>query len=351
MNYKLQEIQDKETWNQWIISLDLEFYSFLQSWEWWEVQVSLWKKVLRLGIFDSAKCIWYILCIQVNAKRGKYILIPHGPLISKDYVPHEVFSWIQDNLRKTAEKYASYFIRINSCFKNTLENKNKFKKLWFRDAPMHENVEDTHLLDIRLSEEDLLKNMKKGDRYYINRAIKEWVEIKISNSEEQIATLIEMHKDHSKWSDWKHKYTAFSEDFIRSLYDKFWNNITTISASYDWNVESILMTIKFGKTCVYYVAASDIKNPKFSPNYLCQWEAIKSAKARWAEMYNFWGVSPDNNPKHPIAGVSKFKRKFAWYDYSLLHAQDLALTPRYWINYLIETVRRKKRGYYYKKAE
>jgi len=30
---------------------------------------------------------------------------------------------------------------------------------------------------------------------------------------------------------------------------------------------------------VYYIAASDVKNPKFSPNYLCQWEAIKQAKA------------------------------------------------------------------------
>jgi lipid II:glycine glycyltransferase (peptidoglycan interpeptide bridge formation enzyme) len=38
---------------------------------------------------------------------------------------------------------------------------------------MHEHAEDTHLLDLTKSEEQLLNNIKKKDRYYINRAMKE----------------------------------------------------------------------------------------------------------------------------------------------------------------------------------
>jgi lipid II:glycine glycyltransferase (peptidoglycan interpeptide bridge formation enzyme) len=38
---------------------------------------------------------------------------------------------------------------------------------------MHEHAEDTHLLDLTKSEEELLTNIKKKDRYLINRAIKE----------------------------------------------------------------------------------------------------------------------------------------------------------------------------------
>jgi lipid II:glycine glycyltransferase (peptidoglycan interpeptide bridge formation enzyme) len=154
-----------------------------------------------------------------------------------------------------------------------------------------------------------------------------------------------MHQEHSA-KVWYHK---FSKAFIHNLYKAFWENISTISTSYNWNIESILMTILFGKTCVYYIAASHIKSPKFSPNYLCQWEAIKKAKQDGSVLYNFWWVSPDENPKHPIAWVTKFKRKFAWYDYSLLHAQDIAISWKYYINYVIETCRRIKRGYYYKK--
>jgi hypothetical protein len=38
---------------------------------------------------------------------------------------------------------------------------------------MHEHAEDTHLLNLNIPEEELLLNIKKKDRYYINRAIKE----------------------------------------------------------------------------------------------------------------------------------------------------------------------------------
>jgi hypothetical protein len=65
------------------------------------------------------------------------------------------------------------FIRFNSPVKNTSQNKENFRKLKFINAPMHEHAEDTNLLDLSLSEEALLKKIKKKDRYYINRAIKE----------------------------------------------------------------------------------------------------------------------------------------------------------------------------------
>jgi hypothetical protein len=65
------------------------------------------------------------------------------------------------------------FIRLNSAVKNTIENKNEFKKLKFINAPMHEHAEDTNILDLRITEDELLNNIKKKDRYYINRAIKE----------------------------------------------------------------------------------------------------------------------------------------------------------------------------------
>jgi lipid II:glycine glycyltransferase (peptidoglycan interpeptide bridge formation enzyme) len=38
---------------------------------------------------------------------------------------------------------------------------------------MHEHAEDTHLLDLEDNTETIFNNIKKKDRYYINRAIKE----------------------------------------------------------------------------------------------------------------------------------------------------------------------------------
>ena len=343
--YKLQEILDKNIWNNFIINSDIEFYSFLQSWEWWKFQELTWKKIKRYWIYKNNKIIWVFLVIKVEAKRWKYYFVPHWPLINWDFF--YVISEIIEDLKILAQLDGMDFIRFNSAVENTKKNKKEFSKLGFINAPMHEHAEDTHLLDLTKTEEELFQSIKKKDRYYINRAQKEGVKVIKGNTKEQKNILIKMHLEHSK----KVGYHPFSEKFINYLYEVFWENITTISTQFEWKTESILMTIKFGKTCVYYIAASDIKHPKFSPNYLCQWEAIKQAKNDGCKIYNFWWVSPDNNPKHPIAWVTKFKRKFWGYDYSLIHAQDLILSKKYWLNWIIETFRRINRWYYYKKPE
>ncbi len=346
--YWIKKIKSKEIWNNFIINNNLDFYSFLSSWEWSEFQELAWKTVFKFWIYDKKNnLIWIIPLIKNIAKRWTYLFCPHTPLIVNKLDFFEVLQSILPELKSFAINEKSDFIRFNSPVKNTVLNKKSFEKLGFINAPMHEHAEDTHLLDLKPDLEVLFSNIKKSDRYYINRAEKEWVKIVIWNNKNQKEKLIEMHINHSK----KVGYHSFSPEFIENLYKVFWENVTTISTNYNWVIESILMTIRFWKTCVYYIASSDIINHKFSPNYLCQWEAIKNAKENNCEIYNFWWVSPDDNPKHPIAWVSKFKRKFAWYDYSLLHAQDLPISKKYWINYLIESIRRIKRGYYYKKPE
>lgn len=348
--YKLQEIQDKDPWNNFIIDSHFEFYSFLQSWQWWEIQLSVGKKLIRMWIYKDKTLVGAMQVIKVYAKRGSYYFVPHGPLIKQDYFA--VLEWVTQQLRNMAKDDGMDFIRFNPTVTNTQLHQDSYAKLWFKRAPMHEHAEDTHLLDITLDEETLFSNIKKKDRYYINRANKEGVEVRIDNKKDHIETLIAFHEQHSNRTNGKVKYHGFSREFIYSLYDVFdAEQISTVSASYNGQIESILMTIQFGTTCVYYIAASDIKSPKFSPNYLCQWSAILHAKSQWAQTYNFWWISPDDNPKHPIAGVTKFKRKFAGYDYSLLHAQDLIISPKYYLNWCVETIRRINRGYYYKKPE
>ncbi|MFK7780416.1 MAG: peptidoglycan bridge formation glycyltransferase FemA/FemB family protein [Candidatus Gracilibacteria bacterium] len=347
--YKLKEILNKKTWNNFIIDSDFNFYSFLQSWQWGELQELAGKEISRYGIYDENKLIGILLIIKVRARRGNYYLVPHGPLIKGNYF--QVLGSIIDQLKEYALFDKMCFIRFNSAVENTKENRKKFKKLKFINAPMHEHAEDTNLLQLSLSETKLLQQIKKKNRYYINRAIKEGVEIRRDNSVEHINKLIEMHHKHAKRVDGKNKYQPFSIKFIKNLYKVFGDDVHTLSASYEGEIESILMTIKFGKTCVYYIAASNIRHPKFSPNYLCQWSAIINAKKHGCTVYNFWGVSPDDNPKHPISSVTKFKRKFSGSDHSLLHAQDLILSKKYYINWIIETFRRIKRGYYYKKPE
>jgi len=352
MQYSLKIIEDKNQRNNFVID-NFKFYSFLNSRERWEFQILEWKKIFRYWIFDSKdKFIGEIMLIKFKAKRWTYFLAPHAPLILDSSKYFEILWAILPELRKIAKKEKVSFMRIAPQIENTVKNLSKYRKLKFKFAPLHAHAEETHLLDLSLSEDVLLKNMRKTTRYIVKRSAKEWVKISHENSKESINHFINMHIQHSRRTNGKLNYTPFSKSYIEHLFQVFdKTQITLLNAEYENYIEASLVSIRFGKTCVYYLWASDIKHPKFSPAYLIQREAIKKAKADSCVLYNFRWVSPDQNKNHPLHGVSLFKRWFGGYDFNLLHAQDYIFSPKYRITFAIEFIRKKKRAYYFIKPK
>jgi peptidoglycan pentaglycine glycine transferase (the first glycine) len=93
----------------------------------------------------------------------------------------------------------------------------------------------------------------------------------------------------------------------------------------------------------YHHGASNQKFPSITASEAVQWAAIKEAKARGCERYNFWGIVPEEAVKHPWHGLSKFKRGFGGFAEGYIHAQDIPLTSKYWLNYLVEKIRKIRR--------
>jgi len=77
-----------------------------------------------------------------------------------------------------------------------------------------------------------------------------------------------------------------------------------------------------------------------------QWEAIKEAKQRGCERYNFWGIADEKSKikKHPWWGLSLFKMGFGGYRKEYVKTQDLPLSPSYWLTFIFEKIRKIKRG-------
>ncbi len=348
--YRLQEVSDGEYWNDFVVH-NFGFYSFLSSWEWWELNQSLGHEVWRLAVLDTTDtCVWLIQCIKHSAKRWTYLLCPHCPLIVGDYF--SILWSLKSSLMQFARAHWAWFMRINGVTVNTFAVLDNYKRLGLVFAPIHAHAEETNLLDLHASEDDILSRMRKTTRYLILRAVKEWVVVERDNTVKSVETFIWLHLAHAARTDGKLQYTPFSPDFIRGLFALFPSDaISCFNAYYGGVLEASLVCIIFGKKAVYYLWVSDIKHPKFSPAYLCQWEAIKYAKAHGCDSYNFWWVCPDDNPKHPLYGPSLFKRWFGWKDLYLTHAHDLVCSWKYYFTYVLETLRKRKRGYYYLKPD
>jgi len=350
MKYSLFPANNKKQRNEFIIN-NFEFYTFWSSREWGEFQKLEWHDVIRYGIIDSNKeRIGCIQLVKIEAKRGCFFLSQHWPFIKDHYF--KVFDWILPQLKKLAKKNGVAFLRVNWLTHNTKANFEGYKNIWFRFAPLHVSAEETHLLDLWPTEDELKAWMRKTTRYMINRATKEWVEIKPSNSNERIEAFIKLHHKHSSRTNWKRQYHAFTSKYIHNLFKSFdETQIHLFDAVYDGVVEATAITIEFWKNAAYYLWASDIKNPKFSPAYLAQRAWVTHAKESGCSKYNFRWVAPDKNKKHPLHWVSLFKRWFWGEDYFLTHAHDYAFSRKYWVTFVIETIRRFKRGYYYIKPK
>jgi lipid II:glycine glycyltransferase (peptidoglycan interpeptide bridge formation enzyme) len=65
-----------------------------------------------------------------------------------------------------------------------------------------------------------------------------------------------------------------------------------------------------GKQATYlYGASSNVKRNLMAP-YALQWKAMQDAKAFGCEVYDLFGIPPDESPAHPMAGLYRFKTGF-----------------------------------------
>ncbi len=340
---QIKEITDKQIWENFV-ALNKES-NFLQSWNWGELNINTGDKIWRLGVFDNENLIAICLVIRVNAKRGKFLFIPNGPIINGKWKMEngKLFGEIFRYLVNLGKEIKVDFIRISPMLENTEDNLKIFKDAGFKNAPIHMmHPETTWLLDITKSEEEILKGMNKTHRNLIRRAEKEGVKIIKSAEEKYLKAFYDIHMETVK----RHKFTPFSFDYIKKEIEAFKNDgqIAIFSAEYKNEIISSAIIVFYGNQAFYHHGASSSKYNKIPSSYLNLLEAIKEAKRRRKEIFNFYGIV-ENKPNHPWSGLSKFKMGFGGCKKELLHCQDLPLTKKYMLTYLIEKCRDIKRGY------
>lgn len=354
MTFLIKQIDDKKVWETFIQSQPE--YTFLHSWNWGEFSLAMGHKIWRLGIYENEELVGAALVVKISAKRGKFLFVPHGPILkfpisnfqfpNKSQISNDKFQNIIKTLvayvKDLAEKEMCSFIRISPLLERNEGNWQMFRDSGFRKAPIHMHAESTLLLDITKSEEELLKNMRKTTRYLIKRMEKEGVEIEIENPPVG-GHFLRLQK---KVAERKH-FIVFSEKQIRKEIEIFYpgNEIAVFNAKYNNEIIASALIIFYGYRAFYYQSASYYENKNISAPYLLVWRAIQEAKKRECLVFDFYGASPADKPNHPWAGPTLFKLGFGSQRVDYLPAQDLVLDWRYWITCIIEIARRIKRGF------
>jgi len=79
----------------------------------------------------------------------------------------------------------------------------------------------------------------------------------------------------------------------------------------------------FGTTATYLHGASDASMRQMMAPYLLHWRIMQQAKAQGVRSYDLWGTAPTDDPKHPWAGITRFKNGFGGRVVSYVGAWEL----------------------------
>ena len=292
----------------------------LQSYEWGEFREKLGQKVIRAGIFQNNKLVGAFQLFFHKIPKTSYTVgyLPKGPLPSKEIV---------EFLKETGKKNKAIFIKLEPSAEREGKRagERELEKLGLvKGKPIFTKY--TSVIDLTLSEEELLARMHPKTRYNIRLAEKHGITIKQDNSakafEEYLKLLFETTK--------RQGFYAHSEKFHRTQWQLTQPAGLShlLVAEYQGKILAAFLLFVFKDTLYYPYGASTREHRELMAPTLLMWEAIKFGKKLGLKKFDLWGdLEPNPSPSHPYYGFHRFKEGFSPKLVEFLGTYDLVINP------------------------
>lgn len=317
--------------------------NFLQSPSYGKMNEILGNKTISLDFGKDG----YGLAIVRDAKRGRYLEIPCGPLI--DWEDKKIIKEAFEKITEVAKENNCVFVRIRPQLISNPENLKLLEDFGLKKSPMHLAAEHTVMIDLDKPEEELLAKMRRQTRYEVRRAEKLGIEVTRDDSEEIFKEFHEIQVETAK----RQGFIPPNLKVLMAEREAFGKNITIYTAKVAKEAPSDLpktevvaygLVIADGLEGVYYEAASTELNRKLPGAYAIIWQAMRDLKKDGYKRFNLWGIAPAGQPNHRYAGVTTFKTGFGGEVVEYVAAHDLVISKvRYLKDFVVETIRKKKR--------
>ncbi len=316
---------DDDHWNRLLSNipnshiLQSSYWAKIKTRVGWEANYLIWKD--PEGITRAAALV-LLRKIPVISRifHSCIMYVPRGPVV--DWTNHSVGEKILDDLIVYARKNHAIFLKIDPdiTIGFNLPDSNDFKtvingqhyleilrKNGWQYSQDQVQFKNTVILDLLLSEDDLLSGMKQKTRYNILLAKRKGVVIRKGGRED--------------FPDLYHMYaqTALRDGFIirdETYYQYVWNLLydagmaIPLVAEVEGKPVSAIFLFMFAKKAYYFYGMSTGDHREKMPNHLLQWEAILLAMSQGCLVYDFWGAPDKFDEEDSMWGVYRFKEGF-----------------------------------------
>ena len=182
----------------------------------------------------------------------------------------------------------------------------------------------TILINLKKTDEELLKEMNNGCADRVKKAIRKWVKVREWN-------LYDYDIFFDKW-----QITAWGKGFstiTRSQYDKLIRILTKTKrwnmfvSELDWDIIAWSICLFHEKTIVYLYWFTDRKYTNLWGHHYLKYWMFEWARDHWFQFCDLMGWAPTGFPDHPLVWVSKFKESLWGMKCEYYWNYDLVLNP------------------------
>lgn len=320
MECRIAQPGDVAQWNSFVFAQTSG--SFMQSWQWANIQNLLGNTLWRYVVEDGGKVVAVFCIVRRDLPFGRsWLYIPRGPIVADQYTQDDtVWACITKKLRDTASEQGSIFVRIDPAivaYPNLLSG-------WV-ESERQVQPQHTLVLNLDISEEDLLASMHTKTRYNVGLAERKGVTVRFSTSLTDIDVFLHLSKEVSKRSRFSYHPDNYYRAMLGALASEDMFEIAI--AEHEGAPLAAHLMVYAGNTATYvHGASSHEKRSLMAPQYL-YWKTIQRAKAKGLRTFDFFGVAPEGAPSsHPWAGITRVKEGFGGTRISYAGARDLVIS-------------------------
>lgn len=210
----------------------------------------------------------------------------------------------------------------------------------------HVQPPDTVVLNLEQSENELLQSMKPKWRYNIKLASKKQVVVKESTGED-FEIFWKLYQETAKRDAIAiHQKAYYQSVFQNPLITSETQPLVKLwTAWFQEKPIAAIITVYYQKRATYLYGASSNEHRNLMAPYLLQWSAMQDAKRYGCQWYDLYGIPPDPNPDHPMAGLYRFKTGFGG---EIRHYMGCVDFPIHAVPYVLFALAERMRLWWYK---
>lgn len=319
--------------------------SVLQSAAWQEFQGALGRTAHR---FHDAG--WQALVVEERTAVGTLWYAPYGPVLEHPSLLPQALAV----LRGAARDHGMSWLRVepqcpprlSSVFTDLVQRQNAttaslsagLRSLGARPAPRDIQPAFTRWVDLTRAPEAILKDMTGTNRNLWRRHRDKGITLASSRRVEAADDVVELlHRTAGR-----NGFSAQSGDYLRTAARILGptENCTAYTSTVDGTVVSALLTYDSPTTRIFAHSGMDAGVRKLRPNQPLIAQAMLDAAEQGLAVADLFGIAPPNEPDHPWAGFSAFKRSFGGADVALGGTWDVPVsTSRYGAYRALRTAR------------